>query len=122
MLARRRRDVAIPRSEPSASDGLATLYSRGAQAAYIAVGLTIGHGPCLMHGVAPQMCGRVANPICWAEEPGVAPPAPFLRSQLSTQPSNTSGSPGAKPGPLGQYQLQHQFAARCTLLSGRPKT
>ena len=27
------------------------------------VGLTLGPGRSLMHGVAPQMCGRVANPL-----------------------------------------------------------
>src|SRR6266498_2999810 len=27
------------------------------------VGLTLGHGQSLMHGVAPQMCGRVASPL-----------------------------------------------------------
>src|SRR5262249_56979322 len=27
------------------------------------VGLTLGLGRSLMHGVAPQMCGRVANPL-----------------------------------------------------------
>jgi hypothetical protein len=30
---------------------------------YYVIGLTLGPGRSLMHGVAPQMCGRVASPL-----------------------------------------------------------
>src|SRR6516165_6389813 len=37
------------------------------------VGLTLGLGRSLMHGVAPQMCGRVASPLLGLGAGGCSP-------------------------------------------------
>ena len=51
------------------------------------VGLTLGIGRSLMHGVAPQMCGRVASPLlgrgAGGRSPGyLMPPRVAAREQM----------------------------------------
>jgi hypothetical protein len=44
---------------------------------YYVICLTLGHGRSLMHGVAPQMCGRVARPLLGRGAGGSLPRLPL---------------------------------------------
>jgi len=47
---------------------------------YYVIGLTLGPGRSLMHGVAPQMCGRVSQPIVRPRSRGSLPRLPLAAS------------------------------------------
>src|SRR6266446_3354463 len=71
------------------------------------VGLTLGLGRSLMHGVAPQMCGRVASPLlgrgAGGRSPGYLMP-PRLAARVQT------------PG----FLMPSRLAARVQMLLAQP--
>src|SRR5260370_37926692 len=62
------------------------------------VGLTLGPGRSLMHGVAPQMCGRVASPLlgrgAGGRSPGyLMPPRLAALSVIAAMPQSAADPP-----------------------------
>jgi hypothetical protein len=63
------------------------------------VGLTLGLGRSLMHGVAPQMCGRVASPLLGRGAGGSLPRLPYVAAIGSLCRND-----GGKTVPLARQQ------------------